>query len=102
MSEAITVALVTGGLTLIGTIITIIATNKQTISKLDKKSELSDEKIQGQIGIIETKIETLSERVQQHNQIIDRTYGLERRMAVAEERISDANHRINELRDDGK
>ena len=102
MSDSILVALITGGLALAGTIITVYVTHKSTLAELDKRSELSDEKIQGQINVIKTEIQTLSNRVEKHNKIVERTYKLEERMAVAEERVSDAHHRINELRDDGK
>lgn len=97
MNDAIIVALISGGITLIG----IVASHLTTIAQIEKKSELSDEKIQGQINVIDNKISTLSERVERHNQMIDRTYALENRMAVAEERISDAHHRINEVRHGG-
>ncbi|MBR0463461.1 MAG: hypothetical protein IJJ23_03655 [Clostridia bacterium] len=95
MSDAIIVALITGGITLVG----IIASHIGTIAQMEKKSELSDEKIQGQINVIDQKISALSERVERHNQVIERTYALENRMGIAEERISDAHHRINDLKD---
>lgn len=102
MSEAVIVALITGGLTLVGTILTVVFSHKSTLAALDKKSEISDEKIHGEINVIKTQIQTLSDRVEKHNNMIERTYELERKMSVAEERISDAHHRINELRDDGR
>lgn len=95
MSEAVIVAIIAGGMSLIGTIVTVLATNKGTemrlFNQLDKHQAVTD-----------TKIDNLAEKVAKHNNLIERTYGLEQRMAVAEERISDANHRINELRDDNK
>jgi hypothetical protein len=97
MSDAIIVALISGGITLIG----IIASHLSTLTQIEKKSELSDEKIQGQINVIDSKISTLSERVERHNKVVERTYALENRMAVAEERINDAHHRINEVRHGG-
>jgi hypothetical protein len=97
MSDAIIVALISGGITLVG----IIASHFSTLTQIEKKSELSDEKIQGQINVIDSKISALSERVERHNKVVERTYGLEQRMAVAEERISDAHHRINEVRHGG-
>ena len=97
MSDAIIVAMISSGITLIG----IIASHLTTIAQIEKKSELSDEKIQGQINVIDSKISALSERVERHNKVVERTYGLEQRMAVAEERISDAHHRINEVRHGG-
>lgn len=97
MSDAIIVALISGGITLVG----IIASHFSTLTQIEKKSELSDEKIQGQINVIDSKISALSERVERHNKVVERTYGLEQRMAVAEERINDAHHRINEVRHGG-
>lgn len=95
MSDAIIVALITGGITLVG----IVASHLSTIAQMDKKSELNDEGIRGQINVIDQKISALSERVERHNQVIERTYALENRMSVAEERISDAHHRINDIKD---
>ena len=94
MSDAIIVALISGGITLVG----IIASHLNTIAKIEKKSELSDEKIQGQINVIDSKISALSERVERHNKVVERTYELERKMGVAEERIIDAQNRIKELK----
>lgn len=102
MSEAIVVALITGGVSLIGTIITVLAVNRQTIAALDKQSAISDEKIQGEINVIKEQITTLSTRVEKHNSIIERTYALERRMDVAEEKQKVANNRIKDLEDDSK
>ena len=100
MSEAIIVALITGGLTLIGTVVTVVVSHRQTIATLEKNSAVADEKIQGEINVLKADIRTLSNRVEAHNKVIERTYKLEERMSVAEERISDAHHRINEVRGD--
>lgn len=103
MSEAIivpiAVALITSGLTLVGVIITNRRSNADMMAQIRRDSEVQDTKLQGRIDVIDEKITALSDRVERHNQVIDRTYALENRMGVAEERISDANHRINELRD---
>lgn len=102
MSDAVIVALVSGGLTLLGTIITVVVSHRQTISTLEKNSAVADEKIYGEINVLKADIRTLSNRVEKHNNMIERTYKLEERVSVAEERISDAHHRINEVRDDAK
>jgi hypothetical protein len=47
--------------------------------------------------LIEYKIDKLSERVDKHNSIIERTYNLERKAAVLDEEIKVANHRIEDL-----
>lgn len=50
-----------------------------------------------QMAIIELKIDTLSERVNKHNNLIERTYKLEEQTALQEEKIKVANHRIEDL-----
>ena len=99
MSEAIIVALITVAGSIIVQVFISRANTRDLYAKLDKQSEISDQRIQGEIDVIKTEIRQLTVQVEKHNQVIDRTYALENRMGVAEERISDANHRINELRD---
>ena len=53
--------------------------------------------VQQQISVLEIKIDTLSERVEKHNNVIDRTYKLEQESAVQAEQIRAANHRISDL-----
>lgn len=89
MSEAIVVAIVTAGISLLGTVITVLASSRQTIQTLDKKSELSDERIHGEINVIKAEIRTLSNRVEAHNKVVERTYALEGRMTEAEHDIRD-------------
>ncbi len=43
------------------------------------------------------RLEQLEERVNKHNEVIERTYKLERQEAVMEEEIRVANHRIDDL-----
>ena len=89
MTDAIIVALITGAVSIIGTIITVVITNRQTLATLDKKSELSDEKMHGEINVIKSEIKTLSERVEKHNSIVERTYKLEGAMLEAQHDIRD-------------
>ena len=84
MTEGIVVAMITGGVTLIGTIITVVVANRSTIAAMSEQSKIADERIQGQIGVIDTKIETLSQRVEKHNSMVERTYNLESRVSVLE------------------
>ena len=108
MSEAIIVALITGGLTLLGTGLTVWVSHSSTIAKMDKNSAVADEKIegelremksqvQGEINVIKADIRTLSNRVEAHNKMIERTYELERRADVLEEKVKVADHRIDDL-----
>lgn len=77
--EAIIVALITGGLSLIGVIISNLATARKT-----------ENNIRTSQAVTETKIEELTREVREHN-------GFARRMPVVEEQIKVINHRIEDL-----
>lgn len=98
MSEAIIVALITGGLSLVGIIITSVKSNQQLFAKLDKQSELSDAKLDAKLekhqAVTDTKIEELTRKVERHNNMIERTYQLEGRMTEAEHEIKDLKGRV--------
>lgn len=47
--------------------------------------------------LIAYRIEKLEEKVDKHNQVIERTYKLEEDTAVLDEKIRVANHRIDDL-----
>ena len=79
MSEAIAVAIITGGLSLIGVVVTCLATAR--------KSEKSQAIAQ---AVTDTKIEELTREVRLHNEFA-------RRMPVIEEQIKVINHRLNYL-----
>lgn len=79
MSEAIIVALITGGLSLAGVVVTCIATAKKT-----KKTQAVAQ------AVTDTKIEELTREVRAHN-------GFAQRMPVVEEQIKVINHRIEDL-----
>lgn len=84
MSEAIFVAIITGGISLIGTIITVIATSRKTETSLQVSQAVTD-----------TKIEELTREVRQHNNFAQR-------MPVVEEQIKVINHRISDLESGGQ
>lgn len=93
MSDTIIVS----ALSLLGTIITVWAANKHTLAELDKKSELSDAKIDAKLerhqAVTDTKIDELTRQVEKHNSMIERTYKLEGRMTEAEHDIRDLKER---------
>lgn len=78
MSEAITVALITGGLSLIG----VIYSNSRTAQNMDAK-------LDKQQAITETKLEELTREVREHNNFAQRVPILEEQMKVANHRIAD-------------
>ena len=79
MSEAIVVALITGGMSLVGVIVTCLVTAR--------KSENAIKIAQAVTG---TKIQELTREVRKHNNFA-------RRMPVVEEQIKVINHRIDDL-----
>lgn len=81
MSEAIIVALITGGLSLAGVVITCSATAK----KSEKAAAVAQ-------AVTDTKIDELTREVRLHN-------GFAQRMPVVEEQIKVINHRISDLED---
>ena len=100
------VALVTAGCGMLGQMYLGKSNNAKLatdlFAKIDKQSEVADQKLQAKIDVINTKIETLSDRVEKHNSIIDRTYKLEQDTAVLQEKVTVANHRISDLEAMGK
>lgn len=75
MSEAIIVALITGVLALVGT----YASNNKNAA------------------LIAYRLQQLEEKVNKHNQVVERTFKLEERTELQEEKIKVANHRIEDL-----
>lgn len=79
MSEAIIVALITGGLSLVGVVITCLATAKKNETAMKVSQAVTD-----------TKIDELTREVRAHNNFAQR-------MPVVEEQIKVINHRISDL-----
>ena len=90
MSEAVLAALITGGLSLAGIIVTAIASNRAMAEKLDKQSQLADARIEKAQAVTDTKLEELTREVREHNNFA-------KRLPVLEEQIKVANHRIEDL-----
>ncbi|MBR3502791.1 MAG: hypothetical protein IKO07_00925 [Clostridia bacterium] len=97
MSEAVLVALITGACAIAAQFIISRASAKELYAKLDKQSEVTDEKIKGRIDVLQADLRTLSNRVDAHNRVVERTFQLERRADVLEEKAKAANRRIDDL-----
>lgn len=82
MSEAIAVALITGGLSLIGVIVTCAVGNKKTTDKVTHKLEVHQ-------AVTDTKLEALRAEVNKHNNVIERTFKLEGQMTECQHDIKD-------------
>lgn len=75
MSEAIISSLITGILALIG----VYAANRKAAA------------------LMEYRLQQLEEKVNKHNNLIERMYAVEEKATVLEEKIKVANHRIDDL-----
>ena len=80
--ESIIVALITGGLSLSGVIITSRSSGKNVQQQLEIAQAVTD-----------TKIEELTREVRHHNGFVDRVPILEEKMKVANHRIDDLERR---------
>lgn len=87
MSEGILIALITGTLAVIGEIVVSARNTKELYAKLDKQSELSDERMRGEIAVIHAEISELRKNVEKHNQVVERVYNLEVETAKQGEQI---------------
>ena len=78
MTEIIT-AVITGGLALVGVVISNVSSNRKIENQLQVSQAVTD-----------TKIEELTREVREHN-------GFARRVPILEEQMRVANHRIKDL-----
>ena len=79
MDNTVLVALITGGLSLAGTLAgSYFAQKKST-------------------ALIAYRLEQLEKKVEVHNKVIERTFVLEKRCDVYDEKFKVANHRIEDL-----
>ena len=72
--SSIIVAIITGGLSLLGVIITNITSNR----KIEHQLEVS-------MAVTNAKLEDLTKQVEKHNQVIERTFKLEQAVADLKE-----------------
>ena len=79
MSEAVLVAVITGGMSLLGVIVTNLAASRKNEAAIRTGQAVTD-----------AKLEALTREVREHNQFA-------RRMPVVEEQIKVINHRIGDL-----
>ena len=80
MSEPVITALIGLAGSAIGSIAGIIATSR----------------------VLQYRIEQLEKKVDKHNNLIERTYKLEERAELTEEKLKVANHRISDLENERK
>lgn len=87
MSETIIVALLSCIGTATGSVVSILTANRLTNYKID---------------VVQKEMEELKEETKKHNEVIARTYKLEEKASLIEEKIRVANHRIDDLESEAK
>lgn len=75
MTEAIIVALITGVFSFLG----VYFSNRKSAA------------------LVEYRLQQLEEKVQQHNNLVERMYEAEDRLNIQDEKLKVANHRIDDL-----
>ena len=91
MTSEMIVALITGGCSLVGVIVSNIFANKKVQNSIETHQAVIDE-----------QIKALSSRVDKHNSVIDRTYIVEQRLEVLTEKQKSANRRIANIEEEIK
>lgn len=86
MSDTISVALITGGLTFLGVLVTNFSSNKKIIN--DIKLEVTRNQ-----AITDTKIEELTREVREHNNFAKRMPVVESEIKHIEEEINKHHHK---------
>jgi len=82
MSDVIIVALISAAASICGSIISMVVSAKKTLQ---------------QSGLTIYRIDQLEKKVQQHNNLIERTYRLEETVNLYGEKIKVVNHRLQDL-----
>lgn len=86
MSDTISVALITGGLTFLGVLVTNFSSNKKIVN--DIKLEVTRNQ-----AITDTKIEELTREVREHNNFAKRMPVVENEIKHIEEEINKNHHK---------
>lgn len=84
--ETIIAAVISAASAIVVCVINSNMQGKKLIAELEKRDELQA-----------YRIEQLEKKVDKHNNLVERTYHLEEKVAVYDEKIRVANHRIDDL-----
>lgn len=84
--ETVIAALVSAASAVIVCIINSNAQHRKLLAELEQRDNLQA-----------YRIEKLEEKVDKHNQVVERTYKLEQEYSLLDEKIKVANHRIDDL-----
>ena len=97
MSDAIIVAIITGACAVIAQLIISRSSSKELYAKLDKQSEINDQKLDAKLeryqAVTDTKIDELTREVRLHNGFAERIPVIEAENRRQNERISALEHK---------
>ena len=83
-------ALISAGAAIVVCVINTNAQNKKILMELEKRD-----------AIQAYRLEQLEKKVDRHNSVIERTFNLEKRSDILDEKLKVANHRIDDLEKKG-
>ncbi len=91
MPDAIVVALITGACAVISQLIVAKINNDKLFSELDKRSEMTDQKLEAKINqyaaVTDTKLEELTREVRAHNNFAQRMPVIEEKVGYLEKHL---------------
>ena len=87
MGDAIIVALITGGLTLVGTIVSVVVTSNKNYEKTSKEMQIAQ-------AVTDTKISDLTQEMREYRE-------LSRKIPAIEEQVKAVSHRVDTLEQKG-
>lgn len=90
-------ALISSGVTLIVCMLNNYFQQRSQQKKIDVQQQQMRDANKETVDMIDYKLSELTKRVDKHNNVVERTYKLEQAVAVTDEQIKVANHRINDL-----
>lgn len=95
MDSGIIIAIITALGSIAAVVITNYSSNKEVSRKIDAQHAIFEEGMRHEIG-------ALRKEVERHNNVISRTFDLEKRTEILAEKIKDASRRIDDLERSGK
>lgn len=90
-------ALIAAGATLLVCLINNHYQHKQFEAQVQQQREESDQKHNETISLVTYRLEQLEKKQDRYNNIISRTYELEKSEKILEEKMKVVNHRVDDL-----
>lgn len=99
LSDAVIASFITSVIALIGVIWTNRKSTAELFAKLDKQSEINDQRLDAKLSqyqaVTDTKIDALTNEVRKHNAFAERIPALEEKAKAADRRLTDLEHKAS-------